>query len=325
MLTAALRDLHRCYPGRFLTDVRTSCPDLWLNNPYLTSLKEDDPEVDVIECEYPLIHESHSRPVHFIQGFVSDLNQKLGLDIHLTEFRGDIHLSQEECLAPDPMAGIVDEEPLPYWLVVAGGKFDYTAKWWQAGRYQAVVDRFNSKLLFVQVGENSHFHPRLSGVIDMRGSTSLRDLILWVYHAEGVLCPVTFLMHLAAAVPRPGDKQGWRPCVVVAGGRESPHWEAYPGHQFIHTVGSLSCCSGGGCWKARVVPLGDGDEKDQSENLCVDVVQGLPHCMHMIRPGHVVDRMEYYLQTQSTRYLSMGAQEKVRPYLVKDLATLLGW
>ena len=33
MLTAAVRDLHRAHPGEFLTDVRTSCPDLWLNNP----------------------------------------------------------------------------------------------------------------------------------------------------------------------------------------------------------------------------------------------------------------------------------------------------
>src|SRR6185295_5378352 len=39
MLTAAVRDLHACHPGEFLTDVRTSCADLWLNNPYLTPLR----------------------------------------------------------------------------------------------------------------------------------------------------------------------------------------------------------------------------------------------------------------------------------------------
>jgi hypothetical protein len=39
MLTAAVRDLHRCYPGRFLTDVRTSCSDLWIGNPHLTPLQ----------------------------------------------------------------------------------------------------------------------------------------------------------------------------------------------------------------------------------------------------------------------------------------------
>lgn len=33
MLTAAVRDLHACYPGLFQTDVSTSCPDLWPHTP----------------------------------------------------------------------------------------------------------------------------------------------------------------------------------------------------------------------------------------------------------------------------------------------------
>ncbi len=39
MLTAAVRDLHRCHPRQYVIDVRSPCPDLWLNNPYLTPLK----------------------------------------------------------------------------------------------------------------------------------------------------------------------------------------------------------------------------------------------------------------------------------------------
>src|SRR5690348_9574070 len=52
MLTAAVRDLHRCYPGRFLTDVRTSCPDLWTINPYLTPLDEHDPKARCSLCKW---------------------------------------------------------------------------------------------------------------------------------------------------------------------------------------------------------------------------------------------------------------------------------
>ena len=47
MLTAAVRDLHLCYPNQFLTDVRTSCPELWENNPYITTLDEKDPDVQL--------------------------------------------------------------------------------------------------------------------------------------------------------------------------------------------------------------------------------------------------------------------------------------
>jgi hypothetical protein len=55
MLTAAVRDLHFIYPGQFQTDVRTACPELWENNPHITELSDDDPAVQPIDCEYPLI------------------------------------------------------------------------------------------------------------------------------------------------------------------------------------------------------------------------------------------------------------------------------
>jgi ADP-heptose:LPS heptosyltransferase len=183
---------------------------------------------------------------------------------------------------------------MPYWIVVAGGKFDFTIKWWHFRRWQAVVDSFRERMLFVQIGESHHYHPALKGVLDLRGETSLRDLIRLVYHAQGVLCPVTLLMHLAAAVEtKPGGPQ-MRPCVVVAGGREPWTWEAYPNHRFLHTIGKLPCCAKGGCWRARSVPLGDGDSKDEPKHLCVDTVNNLPRCMEMISPTQVVDAVESY-------------------------------
>src|SRR4051812_247484 len=96
MLTAAVRDLHRCYPGRYVTDVRTPCPAIWENNPYLTPLEEEDPRVRVLDCEYPLVHQSNRQPVHFLHGFIAFLNDTLGLRISITEFKGDIHLAATE-------------------------------------------------------------------------------------------------------------------------------------------------------------------------------------------------------------------------------------
>ena len=113
------------------------------------------------------------------------------------------------------------------------------------------MDHFQGRIPFVQCGEQGHWHPRLAHVIDLVGRTTTREFVRLMYHAEGVLCPVTFAMHLAAAVPTRAGRPPHRPCVVVAGGREPPHWEAYPHHQFLHTVGMLSCCADGGCWKSR--------------------------------------------------------------------------
>src|SRR5438105_12580189 len=79
MLTAAVRDLHLCYPGEFQTDVRTPCPHIWENNPYLTPLRPCQPGVETIDCKYPLIHRSNQEPWHFLHAFIDYLNQRLGV------------------------------------------------------------------------------------------------------------------------------------------------------------------------------------------------------------------------------------------------------
>lgn len=293
MLTAALRDLHLLYPHQYLTDVRTSCPMLFENNPFITPIADDDAEAEIIEMNYPLIHQSNDLPYHFIHGFIQYLNFRLGTAIYPTSFRGDIHLADEEMSWMSQVEEITGDATR-FWIIVAGGKFDFTCKWWDPERYQAVVDHFAGRIRFVQVGETGHNHAPLRNVVDLRGQTTLRQLLRLVYHSAGVLTPVSLLMHLAAAVPLP-DQVRLRPCVVVAGGREPMQWEAYPGHQFIHTIGSLSCCSTGGCWRSRVLPLGDGDEKDHPDQLCLQPVGFLPKCMDMISARHVIDRIEMYL------------------------------
>ncbi|HEY2112261.1 MAG TPA: glycosyltransferase family 9 protein [Dongiaceae bacterium] len=312
MLTAALRDLHRCYPGEFLTDARTSCPALWENNPHLTALDAADPAVEIIDCEYPLVHRSNREPYHFIHGFISFLNERLGLRIEPSAFKGDIHLSPRETAWMSQVQEITRRE-VPYWLVVSGGKFDYTTKWWDPARYQAVVDAYAGRLLFVQVGEAHHHHPPLRGVINLVGRTDLRQLVRLVHHAAGVLTPVSLLMHLAAAVATKAGGPPNRPCVVVAGGREPAQWEAYPHHQFIHTNGALRCCDNGGCWKSRVRPLLDGDDKDRPKNLCIDVVGDLPRCLDLIDADEVIRRIDLYLRGGVARELAGGEASLIRP------------
>ena len=289
MLTAALRDLHLCHPGEFQTDVRTPFPELWENNPFITALT--DAAAERIDCRYPLIRQSNQRPVHFLSGFTEFLSEALQIKIVPRAFKGDIHLSEAE-KSTSPF-GVGSD--YPFWLIVAGGKRDYTIKWWSHQRYQAVVDALQGEVTFIQVGAVTDHHPSLRGVVDLRGKTTLRELIRLVYFSSGIVCPVTFVMHLAAAVETPAGMPTSRPCVVIAGGREPPHWEAYPTHQFIHTVGQLDCCRNGGCWKARTIPLGDNDIKDRPENLCVDVVNGLPRCMDIISTESVTSRIRSYL------------------------------
>ena len=315
MLTAAVRDLHRTLPGVFATDARTTFADLWQNNPHLTPLDEYDPEVKVLHCAYPLIQASNQGPYHCLHGFIDFLNRSLGTRIRPTEFKGDLHLSRSEQHARSLVHQVTGED-IPFWIIAAGGKHDYTIKWWDHARYQEVVDHFHGRIQFVQVGAAEHHHPRLDGVIDLRGRTSVRQMIQLAYHAQGVLCGVTSWMHLAAAVPLPGRLNRIRPCVVVAGGREPAHWEAYPGHQFIHTIGALPCCRAGGCWKARTLPLGDGEPMDAPEHLCTNVRGTLPRCMDLITAAEVARRIEGYFTGGALKFLNAAQARRARHAVV---------
>jgi len=303
MLTAAVRDLHRAYPRQFITHLETSAPELWENNPHVAFGLGDGEETESIEMSYPLIHESNKAPYHFIHGYVKYLEQRLNVRIPVTEFKGDIHISDQEkgWISQIEEMGIDDG----FWIMMAGGKFDFTAKWWSTEAYQAVVDHFEGRIRFVQCGEASHWHPRLRGVIDLVGKTDLRQFVRLVYHADGVICPVTLAMHLAAAVETKPGKPCNRACVVIAGGREPAHWEAYPHHQFLSISGMLPCCEQGGCWKSRCQPVGDGDAKDK--DLCVYPVNvapdlQIPMCMDMVTPEDVIRRIELYYEGGMLQY-----------------------
>jgi hypothetical protein len=317
MLTAAVRDLKEQHKDKFLIGVDTSCGELWNNNPYLTKLNPVDKDVEIIEAEYPLINQSNESPYHFVHGFAAYLEKKLRVRIPVRKFKGDIHLSDDEksWYSQIEEIGIKDK----FWIINAGGKFDYTSKIWNPDSYQEVVNYFKGKITFVQCGESHHFHPELKGVINLIGKTDLRQFIRLVYHSAGVLCPVTFAMHAAAAVPVKDGMPLNRACVVVASGMEPFQWEAYPNHRYLALNGCLPCCDNGGCWKARCTKVKDLDEKNN--DLCiypikvtpksVDIskfssqIDGdfqIPKCLDMIKPHDVIRAIERYYEGGCLKY-----------------------
>ena len=183
---------------------------------------------------------------------------------------------------------------------MAGGKFDFTNKWWSPDYYQEVVNHFENKITFIQCGEQHHWHPRLEGVVDFIGKTDLRQFIRLIHHSSGVVCPITFAMHAAAAIPTKDKSLVNRPCVVIAGGREPSQWEKYPHHRFLETNGALKCCGNGGCWKSRCNKVDDDDDKNN--NLCIYPVKlpnrtlSISKCMDMIKPKDVIRSIEMYYE-----------------------------
>ena len=303
MLTAAIRDLHKAYPGLFLTDIETATDALFENNPYITRIPWNDPELFIIQAEYPLVHESNQGPFHFVVAFHDDLERKLGIPVRPTKMRGDIHISDEEKGWFSQIHDTVGKD-LPYWIIDAGCKSDYTCKLWEVERFQQVVNAF-PQITWVQIGakDAGHMHKELAGenVINLVGKTDMRQFVRLMYHACGVITPVSFPMHLAAAVEMKSVyKRKNRPCIVLAGGREPNQWEAYANHQFLHTCGQYSCCDDGGCWLSRIERIEDGEEH-HNEKICLfpvksDSGQVIPKCMAAIKAEEVIMHVQRYME-----------------------------
>lgn len=279
VMTAAIECLHQQHPGKFKTAVRCAVPAIFENNPRVVPPGDG---WETIEMHCPHVHQSDARPIHFMESYCRYLGERLGVTIELTVNRPQLHFSQVEGTWISRVHEVLGR-PAKHWLINAGVKQDYTAKGWITDCWQEVVDRLRGEVLFVQVGEPHHKHPKLRGVIDQVGKTNAREFLRLCRSAEGGIGPVTYLQHCMAALGKP--------YVCVAGGREPPTWTAYNTQTTLSAIGALDCCRHGGCWKSRVVPLGDGDRKDGE--LCVQTVQVgdsvAQRCMMLIHPEHVVD------------------------------------
>ena len=70
-------------------------------------------------------------------------------EIPCSQFKGDIHISEEEkkWMSQLEEQGVKEK----FWIIMAGGKYDFTAKWNNPKTYQEVVDHFKGKIKFGKV------------------------------------------------------------------------------------------------------------------------------------------------------------------------------
>jgi ADP-heptose:LPS heptosyltransferase len=292
VLTAAIRDLKKKFPNLHIT-MRTSAHAIWEHNPHVDAFgeyssrekkKTTDPDAIVdlsgdkgdkvvtLKMDYPLINSANSCAKHFIYGFKEDLEKKLGISFDIKAFKCDVHLSDEEKKWINQVQEAFNYSG-KFWVINSGSKNDFPLKQWSRVRWQEVVDSLRGKIQFVQVGQSNHNHEPLKGAFDLVGKTDMRQLIRLCYHAEGAVCHVTMLNHLMSV---------WeKPCVVVAGGRETAAWESYNETTYLDTIGNLFCCKSGGCWKSK-------------KEDCLWMEGEYPKCMNMITSADVVRAIEKY-------------------------------
>lgn len=310
LLSGLVRDLKLTYGDRYSIDVRTQFPAIWRHNPHLTKLNAGARDVQRIHFGdrkngadiNGMLMVQRGQKIHYLTAFHKEFERRTGIHVPVLHSGADLHLSEDEKRKPW-IGG-------RYWVIVPGGKTDMTTKIWSIRRMQEVVNKGRMwGLRFVQEGatKDLHYHPALDGVLNVVGLTSIRDLIVNIYHAEGVICGCTFQMHICGALEKP--------CVVIMGGREEPCYEWYSDafgafgpqaipvqvpHRMLHTLGLLSCCKSKGCWKRRVTPLQDG-RTQYDKSLCkipqhVEGEPTVPKCMDMIQVNHVLESVLHYYE-----------------------------
>lgn len=288
-MSAAIYNLHETHPNKYVTDVKTSCNDIFAANPYITPVPPQDDDSTVVEMHYPAIDRSNQHSTQFIKAYTEYLESRLQDKIAIHTNRPMIFFSDDE-LKHNPIEK-------PYWIINAGGKRDYTCKQWPVEYYQEVVNHTKDWIQWVQIGENHQNHHALDNVTNLIGQTSFRELMILALHSSGGVGPVTALMHLMAAVEKP--------YICINGGRESIPWIQYQLQHTLHTVGLMDCCATGGCWLSRVVPLQtdfellSADELRLNQSLCkypiLDYSEPVAECMARITPDEVISILKRYV------------------------------
>lgn len=326
VMTAAVRDIYKAHHETLEIGVETSFSELWNNNPYIVKLKDKRLGASVYNLSYgDGITKAGREPIHFLQAFLNDFDLKTARVTPLTDPTPDVHLSEEE-----KNNRLIKER---YWVVLSGGKVDFTTKHPRFYDVQDTVNVLGSMgVKCVQVGYNGgkplSVHRTLEGAIDLRGKTSLRDLLSLIYHADGVVCSITFAMHAAAALNKP--------CVVLAGGREEWWWEGYvrenPAfkglnvkvpHKYLHTIGLLDCCKGPrACWKNKVLKS-EGDKSFCSYPFLEPEGQTVPLCHHIIGVNKILESVLSYYMSGVISPLPEWENNKMLPAVDKPTSLIL--
>ena len=294
VLSAAIRDLTLNYPDKYEIHLSTRCHQLFEHNPLITYYKKITNNARINLNYASLMPKKHDQPHHMVGVYHKLLEKHLKIPIPLLKPHGDLYLP-DELVYKSPVDG-------NYWLIMAGGKNSWKTKLWPAEYWQQTVNELDKHgINVVQTGHkpnHEHISPSIECSLDLNGWGGLQELLWLIYHCDGIICGITSGMHIAACFNKP--------CVVLAGGKESVNWEHYSNdnfiekfgndcesvrveHRFLNIYGELPCCNTNTiCWKR------DLDENSKKARLCSHTDGDYARCMTLIKPETVVDAVLSY-------------------------------
>ena len=279
LLTGVIRDLKINNP-KIGINVISNNQEIFFANKFLFPLVAGN-NVEIITLNNNFSYNGK----HQIEEIKEEIERKTNLLAPNTELNGCITIAKEE--EKIRFADILNIKD--YWIIFAGGTRFNTWKWYPY--YQQIVDHLQAKTTVIQLGKKEDYHPMLKGLIYMVGRINLRETINFIYHANGIICPLSLPMHIEAALPKKENVD--RKCIVLAGGNQPANYLTYNKHKVFST--KLECSPDGGCGKIRCQKIGNGD-KFEKENLCENYTQignvKYSKCMENIKAEDIIGELK---------------------------------
>ena len=221
VLTAVLHNAALMYPDVQFTvdtvDKSLGYSDLFINNPYYVETTKYDKWIGI---EYALNDRGTERTAKYgtlCYGAARtgrySLEKELGIGVDVPTINtAEFFLTEEEKHKYDYLGDYV--------LINAGFQNKYSTKSYPF--YQTIVDS-RPDVKFVQMGgtKQDDVHKPLSGVTNLVGSTSVRDLICLIHSARCLISPPSGCVNIASGFPN-------TKVMCIIGGREPSKLLGYP-------------------------------------------------------------------------------------------------
>ena len=259
MCTPAMREIKRLNPACRIT-FYTDFPDLVEGLPFIDRVR---PMAEQPEGYIWLNYEFSLPPHRHLARIIGD---QLGVDVR------DVRPSC--AVRPDLVERFRNEWsdlPRPHVIVTRRASNFTPNKDWPDAHWDALVARLATRSTVIEVGGPTPEPPgRPDGsYLDLRGRTSLHELVAAIAAADLHIAPITGTVHIAAAMAVP--------TVVIYGGYEHPVCTTYPGN--INLYSPVDCAP---CWMVEPCPYGK-------------------KCLHMISPDQVLSAVDQLWSDRETQ------------------------
>jgi ADP-heptose:LPS heptosyltransferase len=245
MCTPAIRELRRLNPDCRVT-FYTNFPDLVEGLPFIDCVR---PVVEAVRNTHWLTYEPSLPPRRHLARIIGDT---LGVNVR------DVRPS---CMVRPELVERYRQDwiglPRPFIVVTRCASAFTPNKDWPDALWDDLLARLTARATVIEVGgrlSEASVVPAGS-YLDLRGQTTLPELVALITAADLHIAPVTGTVHIAAAVGVP--------TVVIYGGYEPPVCTEYPGN--IGLYSPVECAP---CWLKTPCPYSK-------------------KCLHMITPDQV--------------------------------------